>query len=327
MGGRPRILALVTDGASPTDDLLHRRPPGVALDWAVRSVGARARLLSVEPFTGGMSHANHALRVLDANRKVHEVVLRRWVRPDWRETDAPFSPEQEAATFDLLASSEVPAPRLLAADPTGRECDVPAILLTRSPGRHPARPADLATFVRQLALALPTIHGVDRDTARRTVPPYRPYFLDAERRPPVWTRAPTLWERAIEVATKDAPGDVTCFIHRDYHPGNTLWVAGRLTAIVDWTTASFGSPAVDVSHMRANLAMSYDGETADAFLAAYRDIVGPSSTWQPYWDLRVGVDFLPDLPPVAPREDVIERLERFLEGALAAIGVRAGAPG
>lgn len=283
------------------------------------SVGGRARLLSVEPLTGGQSHANHALRVLDETGRVREVVLRRWVRHDWRETDPQFSPEQEAATYDLLASSGVPAPRLVATDPTGRECDVPAILVTRSPGERPSRPADMGSFVRQLAQALSAIHGIDPERARRTVPSYRPYYGRAELRPPVWARAPALWERAIEIATQDAPGGAACFIHRDYHPGNTLWLSDRLAAIVDWTTASFGSPSVDVSHMRANLAMSFDSDTADAFLVAHREIVASSSDWHPYWDLRVAVDFLPDLPTVALPTPPLARLEGFVEGALAAI--------
>jgi aminoglycoside phosphotransferase (APT) family kinase protein len=285
----------------------------------VRSVGGRARLLSVKPLTGGQSHANHALRVLDETGRVREVVLRRWVRPDWRETDPQFSPEQEAATYDLLASSGVPAPRLVAADPTGRESDVPAILLTRSPGERPSRPADMGSFVRQLAQALPAIHGIDPDRARRTVPSYRPYYERAELRPPAWTRTPVLWERAIEVATQEAPVGAACFIHRDYHPGNTLWISDQLTAIVDWTTASFGSPSVDVSHMRANLAMSFDSQTADAFLLAHRAIVGSSTDWHPYWDLRVAVDFLPDLERVTPKAPSLVRLEGFVEAALAAI--------
>ena len=151
------------------------------------------------------------------------------------------------------------------------------------------------------------------------MPSYRPYYQRAELRPPVWARTPALWERAIEVATQDAPAGVACFIHRDYHPGNTLWVSDRLAAIVDWTTASFGSPSVDVSHMRANLAMSFDSQTADAFLVVHREIVGFSSDWHPYWDLRVAVDFLPDLPRVTLTEPPFVRLEGFVEGALAAI--------
>jgi len=66
--------------------------------------------------------------------------------------------------------------------------------------------------------------------------------------------------------------------------------------------------------------MSFDSETADAFLAAYREIVGSASGWHPYWDLRVAVDFLPDIPRIALAEAPLARLEDFVEGALAALG-------
>ena len=130
---------------------------------------------------------------------------------------------------------------------------------TRPSSRPPGLPARPITFARRLASAVPTIHAIDSERARRTVPPSRPYYGRAQSRPPVWARTPALWERAIDRATRDASGVPTCFIHRDYHPGNTLWIADRLTAIVDRTTASFGPPSVDVSHVRATLAMSCDG--------------------------------------------------------------------
>ena len=119
-----------------TADLRRRRPPDAAIDWARRTFGDRAEVRSVEALEGGVSHANHALEIRESDQTVTRVVLRRWVRTDWRETDPDFSPEQEIATYALLSSSTVPAPRLLGADPEGRECDVPAILMTWMPGRR-----------------------------------------------------------------------------------------------------------------------------------------------------------------------------------------------
>lgn len=308
------------EGVSAVDEILRGRPPDDALDWAVHTIGSRARLLSVEPLMGGRSHANHLLRVADQPAGVLEVVLRRWVRPDWRESDPQFSPEQEAATLGLLASSEVSAPQLLGADPAAGHCDVPAILMTRSSGEPATRPSDMSSFVRQLAGALPAIHDVDPAKARSTVPIYRPYYDRDDLRPPAWSQTPTVWERAIEQATRDAPSSQACFIHRDYHLGNTLWIGDRLSSIVDWTTASFGSPSVDISHMRANLAMSDGLATAAAFLAAWSETVGSSAAWHPYWDLQVALDFLPDLPRVTLPGTSLERLEDFVRGALASIG-------
>jgi aminoglycoside phosphotransferase (APT) family kinase protein len=304
-----------TEGAS---ELLRSAPPRDAIDWALRAIGGGARISSVLPLRGGSSHANHVLRVNTAGSTV-EVVLRRWVRADWRETDPEFSPAQEAATYGVLASSAVPAPRLLAADVEGRECDVPAILLTRAVGARASRPKDRSSFLAQLANALPLVHGVDPERAMRTVPRYRPYYARADLHAPAWTRRPAIWERAIDTATAEPPDGPTAFIHRDYHPGNTLWAAGALTAIVDWTTASWGAPSVDLAHMRANLAMSFEVEAAEAFLAAYRGVIGGSVVHDPYWDLRVAVDFLPDLPAGDRPSVKVGRLDDFVARAVASL--------
>ena len=78
------------------------------------------------------------------------------------------------------------------------------------------------------------------------------------------------------------------FIHRDYHPGNTLWLGERLAAIVDWSSASFGPPGIDLSHMRANLAILFDVQTANVFLEAHRRVVG-AGTGQTRTITRTGI--------------------------------------
>ena len=295
--------------------MVREGPPPAAVHWALRSVDPGGRILAVEPLDGGVSHANHAIRI-ETRGAIREVVLRRWVRDCPQEEETGFSAEQEAATYDLLAASVVPAPRLLAADLDARECDVPALLLTREPGAAPTAPDDMRSFLGQLAAALPAIHAVDPERAARTVPPYRPYYTADELSVPAWTRAPSAWVRAIEMAAAPPPAGPPAFIHRDYHPGNTLWVEGRLTAIVDWTSASWGPPAVDVAHMRANLAMSFGVEAADEFLEDYR-VVADRYAHHAYWDLRVAVDFLPELTPEARPE--FERLDGFVVRAAAAL--------
>ena len=177
-------------------------------------------MLSVERLRGGMSHANHLIRI-DAGGAVHEVVLRRWVRSEWQETDPECSPSQEAATYDLLASSTVPAPRLIATDVSATECDVPALLLARAPGRRVTRPSDMGSFLGQLARVLPVVHAVDPDRAMRTVRDIGLYSatnstsgIDAAATPCGNDHEASSTPPAIRVR----------FVHHDYHPGNTLAV-------------------------------------------------------------------------------------------------------
>lgn len=298
-------------------DLLLATPPERSLSWAVRRLGG-GELVSVVPLRGGISHANH-LVIVAGPHGTASGVLRRWVRPEWAIEDPESSPEQEIATYDLLAGSAVPAPRLLAGDPAGESCDVPAILLTRTPGRRRVRPLRMAPFLRGLAAVLPQVHSVDPSRAARTVPPYRHYYELDQLVVPAWWSRPEIWERATALAAMPPSIRSSVFIHRDYHQGNTLWRTGKLTAIVDWTSASFGPPEVDIAHMRTNLALSFSLEAADEFRDAYRSIAG-APPHDPWWDMRMALDFIPDAPVAARPRPQLRRLEEFVARAVAELG-------
>jgi len=69
-----------------------------------------------------------------------------------------------------------------------------------------------------------------------------------------------------------------------------------LTAIVDWTQASWGPAAVDVGHMRWNLAVTYGLDAADEFLRLHQSLAGALDD-QPYWDLVTALDVMVGLHP------------------------------
>jgi aminoglycoside phosphotransferase (APT) family kinase protein len=118
------------------------------------------------------------------------------------------------------------------------------------------------------------------------------------------------------VAVGPPPANEACLIHRDYHPGNTLWSRGRLVGVVDWNFASWGSPSVDLGHMRVNLATDLGPAWADEFLAAYRALTGFEH--HPWWDLAAMVDVLPEWDPEPGPE--VDRLEAFVAAALDRLG-------
>ena len=298
---------------------LERRPPEAALRWAAASVGAGTRIVRVRRLRNGSFHANSAVDLLDGDGRLHRLVLRRWARPGWQQSDAEFDAHREAAILDLLAGSAVPVPELVAADPDGAACNVPSLLITRLPGRPPRRPADLRSFLAQLAEALAAIHAVD-GRARSLAPPYRRYYQPHELSPPSWSRRERLWARAIEAVAGPEPDGVRCFIHRDYHPGNTLWRRGRLTGVVDWSYGSFGPASVDLGHMRWNLAVDYGLDVADEFLERYRTLVAHAVDDHAYWDLVTVLDLVGDLDPSdpPPKED-LSRLEEHVARALASL--------
>jgi aminoglycoside phosphotransferase (APT) family kinase protein len=281
-------------------DPLTQRPPERALAWAAQG----GRLVSVRVLRGGSAHANHALAVVDRTGRRREVVLRRWARPGWRLTDADYDARREIEALRLLERARLPAPRLLAADPDGHECDVPALLVTLLPGDPPRG----LPPVGELAAVLPALHAVGG--AEGAIPSYRPY-VRIDESPPFVAGRP-VWARAFELLREPAPPAPACLIHRDYHPGNTLWSGGRLTGVVDWTYASFGPPQVDVGHMRWNLAVDHGSEAAEEFLAAWRRSSGGGVDYDPYWDVRTAVDVLHE----EPERRLLDRLEGHVAAAL-----------
>ncbi|HZE33888.1 MAG TPA: aminoglycoside phosphotransferase family protein [Actinoallomurus sp.] len=278
-------------------------PPETVLGW-VRDVVA-GRISSIR----SMGTGSTTLHAIDAGDPPRRLVVRRFHNADRLRTDPWYIPANEAAVLELLDDTEVPAPRLLAADPYARICDVPALLTTRVPGRPATRPWDMDAFLTTMAQALARVHEVPLDTA---LPPYAPYYdlsVNGERRPPEWSGSPELWERVFETLAGTAPETPAGFIHRDFHPGQTVWSGDRLTGIVDWTTGSHGPYGIDLARMRINLAFEYDVDVATRFQAIYREVVGRDMR-HPYWDLTDAADAALDMP--APRtQAVADRYGRF----------------
>jgi aminoglycoside phosphotransferase (APT) family kinase protein len=296
-------------GDAPSPETLH---------WVEKCLGTGSRVKLVRPLAGGVSHANHALLVESRSGSAHRLVLRRWARPGRTASDLEFSPEREIAALALLAGCEIPTPSLVAADPSGAYCDVPALLITRLTG-HPPRPApaDLPEYLIQLAAALLSVHAIE---GASTMPPYAPYNRLEVRRPPVHAVRPRIWERAFDVVAGPSPEAPPRFIHRDYHPDNTLWSYGRLTGVVDWDKASYGPIAIDIAHMRWNLGLRYGVAAADRFLAAFDQVRG-GYDHDPYWDLRCVIDLLPERGGDSALDEAqVPLLEAYVEGLLAQLG-------
>jgi aminoglycoside phosphotransferase (APT) family kinase protein len=301
--------------------LLRRRPPAAALRWAAAPFGPGSRVVAARSLSSAWL-ANHAVDVATQAGTVHRVVLRRWARPGWDEEDPDFNAAREAAVLELLAPTPVPAPELVAADHDAAVCDVPALLLTYLPGGPPDLRGDPDRLVEGLAAALPPIHAVAvpgtggaggrGDAGSALVPGYHRFYEPWQLAPPAWATRPGLWVRAFEVAFGPPPPHRPCFIHRDYHPANTLWTGGRLTGVVDWTGGSWGPPSVDLGHMRVNLAADLGLEAADRFLAAHRALTGFDH--HPWWDVVSAVDCAPEMPPSW------RRVEDLVAAALARLG-------
>jgi aminoglycoside phosphotransferase (APT) family kinase protein len=284
-----------------------RRPPGRAsLEWAEASLGRGFRLGSVRALRrGGGWHVNHILELESPRGTLVKVVLRRWAHPALRH-DPDCTAAREAEVLRRLETTSIPAPRVLALDADAEHCDVPALLVSLLPGGPPGPAPPVAPMAELLA----RIHEVDPSGT----PPFRRYY-PVPRRPGPWLPRSNTWARVFELANEPLPPGEPTFIHRDYHPGNTLWLGGRISGIVDWAQTSLAPASADLGHMRWNLAAARGPGVADRFEAAYRAVTGRDH--DPRWDLVSLVDVLPELEGIGARR--LERLTRYAGSVLARI--------
>jgi aminoglycoside phosphotransferase (APT) family kinase protein len=253
--------------------------PQRTLGWVAAQIGRGARVTSVRRMFGGSSSAIHAVDVRGPGGKRHALVLRRFIRPNWK---YPGLARREAKVLELLEHEGYPAPRLVAFDDGANETDVRAVLMTRLAGRVELAPQRIELWLRGMAEALPPIHDIAMPDGLR---PYRPYYEPHTRAVPMWSKQPEAWRTVFAIASARQPRTARRFIHRDYHPGNILWQRGKLTGIVDWISACGGPPQVDVAHCRVNLVRLHGLGVADAFLKAYATASGTAvSDYDRYWD-------------------------------------------
>jgi aminoglycoside phosphotransferase (APT) family kinase protein len=194
-------------------------------------------------------------------------------------------------------------------------------LITRLAGRMVWAPDDVDDYLRQMATSLAAIHACPG--AQGNLLSYEPYYSRGEISVPSWSSRRHMWERAIGVAFAERPASRSCFIHRDYHPFNILWSGARLTGVVDWPTAAWGPPGIDLARMRINLASELGLEVAARFLEIYDEVDGQSEDRHPYWDLLDAVDSLPEAEEQAPADAAEslkwDRFELWVESVLSEI--------
>lgn len=284
--------------------------------WIERAAGPGTKVLRIRRLSGGTSSAIHSVRLRLPSGPVTDLVLRRWVAPlDVRPHAARV--EREATT--LLALREhgyTHAPELVATDPLGAGTEgIPALLMTRLPGRLLLTPSNPRRWLEQMVRELLAIQSLNIDA-----PPYEPWFDATDLLPKPWRTNTSAWVEATRIVEAGLRSDHAVFLHRDYQHFNLLWTGQRLSGVIDWTEASRGPREVDIAHCRWNLAVLFSFEMAEQFRLAYESESGLRT--DPRFDLAELIGYGPwakvGIPAqVAGRRAVdVERMDQRVEALL-----------
>jgi hypothetical protein len=273
-----------------------------------RHLAAGERIVGAEVLHGGITADVRRLIIGTQPRHTRDLVLRSVVDPrvaahaeDWL--------TREAAALSVLAGSGVPAPELVAVDPTAAHCEHPSLLMTRLPGRPVLDDEGLAERVGLLARQLVAIHAL------RPTPRPREYVASTTADTVVVPDGadPAVWAAAIDLIRRPAPPYEGRFLHRDFQPGNGLFdappagpievapegpdrarsaalpAAIRITGVVDWAGACWGPTDLDVAHCSTNLALLHGPDWGLRFPAAYERAGGELAATardRRYWAVR-----------------------------------------
>ncbi|MEU0431967.1 aminoglycoside phosphotransferase family protein [Streptomyces sp. NPDC006290] len=259
------------------------------------------RIVRTEALHGGITAEMRRMIIGTRDGGARDLVLRTFVdvehAEDWL--------NREAGALTLLPGTGVPAPELVAVDPTAAHCEYPSLLMTHLAGRTILADEGLETRLPVLARQLVAIHALR--------PAERP------RKYVAWTTADTVvtpkgadaaaWAAAIDVIRKPAPPYEGRFLHRDFHPGNVLFdvppprpASPRITGVVDWAATSWGPADLDVAHCSTNLALLHGPAWALRFAEAYEEaggVLALAASERLYWRVMDGLAFSEDVQLVS----------------------------
>lgn len=271
------------------DEAAAVRP--LTLAWVGRHLEVGEQIVRTEVLHGGMTAEMRKLTIGTRGGSTRDLVLRSFVDPfyvghaeDWL--------NREAEALSLLMGTGVPAPVLLAVDPTAAHCEYPSLLMTQVAGRTVLDDEGLETRIPLLARQLVAIHALR--------PAERP------RKYVALTTADTVvtpkgadaaaWAAAIAVIRRPAPPYEGRFLHRDFQPGNVLFdvsplgpAGARITGVVDWAGTCWGPADLDVAHCSTNLALLHGPAWGLRFAQAYEEAGGElaaAASERLYWQVR-----------------------------------------
>lgn len=258
------------------------------LDSAFQAIASRldpaAQLQSHRPLLGGVSAHIHALRYTTPDSELLEVVVRRHGSAEWKPLESNVT-AHEFALQRALHSAGIAVPEPLLLDTSGELLPTPFLVMAWVDGTAELKAAEIPGAMEQMADFLAQLHSIDISTPGFEQLPERedPVAGALQYLPDRYT-TPAL--RAHIKAWPYAPPSRT-LLHGDYWPGNVLWRAGQLAAVIDWEDAAIGDPLSDLAASRAELLVVHGEAAMSIFTDRYLARSGLDTSHLTLWEIYV----------------------------------------
>lgn len=285
-----------------------------------------AQLESCTPLSGGVSARAVLLQLRGADGATERVVVRRPTRASV--TQVRRIVESEQLLLSRLPAWGVPAPRLRFVD---RERG--ALVLDHVEGATNLQPPHGLEQLEQMAEMLARIHRAPLDSEVSQLLPTTRWSAELQEPRELDHSLDEAGLRAeLERFGPPQQPNATVLLHGDYWPGNILWRAGTLAAVLDWESAKQGEPLFDLAIARLDMLWVFGEQAMQEFTELYRARTQLDFRDLPRWDLQAALRPMGNLarwapayaPPPLSRPDIDEQHmrrghQRFVRQALGSL--------
>lgn len=252
----------------------------------IKQFAPKSTILESWPLYGGISARMTAVTLQHPNGRFQTIVVRQPSTAVLARN--PHAAAHEFRLLRLLHERRLPVPQPLH---LGIVDETPTLLIEFLPGDMALAPHDPINYAEQLATQMARIHAIKSSNHDLSFLPAAPERC-VER--PFAPNAPfdtkRIWQ-AMQLALPK-PHNAPALLHGDLWPGNTLWLDGQLTAVVDWEDAAVGDPLIDLAKTRSELSWILGQKALAHFTARYQALADIDYAQLPQWDLCAVLRFV-----------------------------------
>lgn len=289
----------------------------------MQQIEPQSRLLRAWQLKGGVSAQVTALEIERPDGQTTKLIVRQHGTVDLAHN--PHIAADEFKLLQILQAAGLAAPKPYFVDPVGVILATPCIVIEYIEGAPEFAPANVTNLITQMAMQLAQIHALDgRHAELAFLPPI------AKRSTQLLAHRPATLDAAFDEArirdTLEAVWPLpqrnrAALLHGDFWPGNLLWQAGRLVAVIDWEDAALGDPLADLANTRLEVMWAFGNDAMQEFTRRYQSLAALDLTQLPYWDLCAALRPIPKIAEwtddLTAQQAMHAGLRAFIDQALA----------